>query len=215
MELLLAGSSVGLGVGLLGWAHRRAHGPLPEAVPHRRIAELEEGRFRVAGRVVAEHVTPSPLDGADCVFFEHAEYRMLGSEAVPLMRQVDHRIVAHPFVLDDGTGRLRVDPAETDVEAVTLTEDHGLFAERRLRAGEEVELVASFRPRAVEREGGPYRGRAVAWEAHADHLGRPRLSYRTEPGMMRPIDEASAFLRGAGALLVFAGTAFGLLATVF
>jgi len=214
---VIAGSSVGVGLGLIGWARRRTRAlrPLPEAVPRRNIGELEEGRFRVDGRIVAVETVPSPSDGAQCVFVEHAEYRTLGSELVPLLRQVGHQVLAHPFYLDDGTGRLWVDPRELDIEAVTLTEDSGLSAERRLRADEEVELVARFRPRSVESAGGPYRSRALAWEPVADGLGRPRLTYRTEPGMLRPHDEGSAFLRGAGALLVAAGAAFGALALWF
>jgi len=214
---MIAGTGVGLGLGLMSWARRRARAlrPLPEAVPHRPIGELEQGRFRIEGRIDAIETVDSPSDGAACVFVESAEYRTLGSELVPLLKQVGHTMQSHPFYLDDGTGRLWVDPATLDIEAVTLTEDSGLYAERRLRAGEEVELVATFRPRSVEAAGGPYRSQALAWEPVDDALGRPRLTYRTEPGMIRPRDEGSAFRGGAGALLVAAGTAFGALALWF
>jgi hypothetical protein len=145
------------------------------------------------------------------VFVEHAEYQPVGSDLVPLMRETEHGTVAHPFYLDDGTGRLRVDPGEALVEAVTVFEDAGLSAERRLRDGEEVELVATFGPSAGEHGGGPYRAGQQAWAPIADDCGPPRISYRTAPNMVMPADETTAFLRGAGVLLLVVSTFFGTL----
>lgn len=201
MAIVLFGLGLGAALALFAVARHRVRSltPIPEAVPFRRLSELGSGRFRVRGRVVAVETTSSLVDGSPCVFLEQAEYRTVGSELVPLLREVGHRTVAHPFYLDDGSGRLLVDPGAAVVEAVTITEDAGLSAERRLRAGEEVDLVATFGPVRAE-AGGPYRAGHTAWQPVADGCGPPRLSYRTEPDMVRAHDEVAAFLRGAGVL---------------
>ncbi len=203
------------GLGLLAVARRRARAlePIVEAVPSRTIAELETGRFKLVGRVAPIEVSPSAIDGAPCVFREQAEYRTVGRSLVPLMREVGHQITAHPFWLDDGTGRILVDTVGISIEAVTLFEDDGMLAERRLRAGEEVEMVASFEPCSAENDGGPYRVSSLSFRPVADDFGPPRLSYRTQPGMLRPLDEGIAFLRGAGLVLMLCSAAFGAFAS--
>ena len=51
---------------------------------------------------------------------------------------------------------------------------------------------------------------AVAWEATADEVGPPRITYRTEEGMERAnLDEMSTFLRGAGVLIIAISILFG------
>ncbi len=200
-------------VGLLGAARLRARflRPIQEALATRTIGELSAGRFRVTGRIVPIRTVPSRIDESPCVFVEHAEYRTLGSTIVPLLREVEHTTVAHPFYLEDESGRLLVDPGRAAIEAVTVLEDEGLSAERRLRAGEEIELVATFAPRDAEADGGPYRASAVTWTPVDDVCGPPRLSYRTEPGMVQPADDFTSFLHGAGVLLAFMSVLFGVL----
>ena len=93
------------------------------------------------------------------------------------------------------------------VDCATVTGDGGLVAERRLRAGEEIEIVASFRARDGvphdASDAGPYRDAAAGFEAGPDEVGPPRVSYRTLEGMERSrIDDATGFLRGAGALTI-------------
>ncbi|MEM9067223.1 MAG: hypothetical protein AAGE52_01915 [Myxococcota bacterium] len=172
--------------------------PVREAAPRRTIDGLESGRFRIVGRIVPIGTSPSSIDGLDCVFLEHAEYVSMSGA---MRREQVHTVHTHPFFLDDGTGRAWIDPAGASIDAVTLWEDGGLTGERRLRAGEEVEVVASFQQVEVEADGGPYRGRSVVWAAEPDPWGPPRVSYRTAPGMVAPSDDISAFLRGAGVFL--------------
>lgn len=214
MYWILFGAGVTSAIGLLLWARARARRlrPLPEALPACSVGELEVGRFRLTGRVVPIRVTASGIDGSPCVYMEHAEYRTVGSELVPLLRQVDYEVVAHPFYLDDGTGRILVDPAEAIVEAVTQVADAGLSAELRLRAGEEIELVASFQRAEVEAEGGPYRVPHETWVPVVDDAGPPRVSFRTEPGMVTPVDELSALLGGIGVMLLLLTAIAGVVA---
>lgn len=205
------------GAGLLWWAHARIRRRVPvrEAVARRTIDDLTPGRFRLIGRVVPILTTPSRIDRSPCVYVEHAEYRTVGSELVPLLREVEHRVVAHPFHLDDGTGRLMIDPRTAVLETVTLYEDEGLTAERRLRAGEEVELVASFRPRPLESDGGPYRGSSRSWEAVGDECGPPRLGFGHDPaGAIVAVDDFSSFLRGVGVVLLVLSAVFAALTHV-
>lgn len=206
---------VGVAGAALAWAARnrqRRLAPIAEAVEGRSIAGLGSGRYRVAGRVEPTATSPSAVDGMACVYIERAEYRQVGSSLVPLLREVERCFVSHPFWLDDGTGRLLVDPSRAAVEAATLAGDDGLTAERRLRAGEEIEMVATFRPAEVEGDGGPYRAPALVWEATDDELGPPRITHRTERGMMTHTDDVTSFLRGTGTVLLAIGALLGILA---
>lgn len=179
-----------------------------EAVRDCPIGELEAGRFRIVGHVVAIRTLLSAVDGAACVYAERAEYRSVGSGLVPLLREVEHGAICHPFYLEDATGRVHVDPATTLIECATATADGGLTAERRLRVGEEVSLTATFEPADVDQEpgDGPYRVGARRWVAVADGAGPPRLSHRTEGSMVRlPPDGLTALLAGLGAMMVLMG----------
>lgn len=213
MSWLLAALGVVVAVGLWLWARARVRRlrPIPEAVPARSVGELDGGRYRVTGTVVPIDCTPSRIDDAPCVFLEHAEYRTVGSELVPLLREIEHGTVAHPFYLEDATGRLLVNPREAVIEAVTVFEHAGLSAERRLRAGEEVELVATFEPSPVEADGGPYRASHNAWRPVPDTCGPPRISYRTAPDMVHAADDVTMFLRGAGVFALLATALFSAL----
>lgn len=204
-----------LGSALLAWgrARLRAGRVLEEALPECTVAELEPGRFRLVGRVVPIETSPSVVDGVPCVYAERADYEM-GAGVVPLLREVSHEAIAHPFYLEDGTGRLLVDPGMTLIECGTAIGDQGLTAERRLRVGEEIALSATFRRVELDTDGldGPYRASARQWEPVADETGPPRLSHRTAEGMVRPPpDEITTFVAGAGAMMVFIA---GLLAFV-
>lgn len=213
LDLVVAG--IAAGTGMVIWSIRRAHAPtLREGATRTSIAELGPGRFRVVGRVVPIHTTASEIDGAPCVYLERARYASAFGGFVPLLREVDHGWAAHRFYLDDGSARILVDPAETLIECATTTGDGGLVAERRLRAGEEIELVARFRAAdgasAPDLDEGPYRAPASAWQAGPDDVGPPRITYRTEEGMERAsLDEVSTFLRGAGALTIATSLLFG------
>lgn len=186
----------------------RRDSSIDEALPECAIADLSTGRFRVRGRVVAIQSTPSLVDGASCVYAERAEYRAYGTQFVPLLQEVEHSAVCHPFYLEDESGRLLVDPGDTLIDCATAIADGGLTAERRLRDGEEVSLCATFTPSPLDVDDGegPYRASARRWQPIADVTGPPRLSHRTELGMMRPPpDEISAFLGGAGGILLTVG----------
>lgn len=195
--------------GAAAWRARRAR-PQTEPVETRHVAELAEGRFRVVGRITAMRTVQSAVDGSACVYVDVSEYRTFGGA---LAQEMAREIRATPFLVDDGTGLLLVDPRQAEIEAVTVHEDLGLTNERRLRVGEEVEVVGAFHRVEVESEGGPYRGASTAWSVGGDAHGAMRVSYRTEPEMVIAGDELAAFFRGAGVLLVVAGSLIALLAS--
>lgn len=212
LYLVLVGLAAGLG--MVVWSVRRVpRVAIREAAAWSSIAELAPGRFRLTGRVVPIRTTASEVDGAPCVYVERARYAPLGGGLLPLLREIAHAHAAHAFYLDDGSGRILIDPAATLIECATTTGDGGLLAERRLRAGEEIEIVACFRSSDGARrepEAGPYRDAPAGFEAGPDDVGPPRISYRTLEGMERSrIDEATGFLRGAGALTIAISLFFG------
>jgi len=210
--IIVGAFSTGLLALLVSRFRVRSRTRVSEAVPTCDVAELEKGRFRVVGRVMPIETSPSTVDGSDCVYVECAAYRAVGTGWVPLMREVEHGAICHPFYLEDGTGRVLVDPGHTLIECATVTTDGGLTAERRLRAGEELSLVATFVPVEAELElgDGPYRAGARRWSPTGDETGPPRLSHRTEPSMVaQPLDDMTAFLGGIGAMMMLMG---GLLA---
>jgi hypothetical protein len=184
------------GLAALGFVARRAHQPPPlEGIRTTSIAELETGRFRIAGTIVSDRSIPSPYDGSPCVFFEHADYSPTLGPGL-LVRETERWTEGRSFYVDDGTGRVRVDPLQSVIEAAVLHEDQGLTAERRLRVGEEIEVVASFALLEPD-EASPYRDVGFEWRSVADEWGAPRLSYRTLPGMLRPQDEVGMFIRAS------------------
>src|SRR5262249_11051377 len=159
--------------------------------------------------VVPLATTKSGIDGAPCVFIERAEYKLVGSRFVPLLREVDHFVRAHTFLLDDGTGRVRIDPSNAYVDAATFESDGGMRLERRLRAGEEMEAVATF----VHADDAPPEDDAVPSRARAGNVvasvDEPvQISYRTDSRMIVPTDDTVAFLRGMGGLMLAVGALF-------
>jgi hypothetical protein len=142
---VLLGASFGSLMMFFAW-RRRPAAAIREGATRSRISELETGRFHVIGRVVPIHTSASEVDGAACVYLERARYERVGRGLLPLLREVGHGLQAHRFYLDDGSGRILIDPAKTLIDCATLVDQDGLVAERRLRAGEEVEMIARFQP---------------------------------------------------------------------
>mgnify|MGYP001413890932 CR=1 FL=1 len=185
---------VAFGAALIAVSYWPRAEPLREAVVPSRIGELEPGRFRIVGRVVPIRVVKSEIDDARCVYVERAHYARTGNSFASMLREVDHDWSAAAFFVDDGTGRVVVDPTETLIDCETVADDEGLVAERRLREGEEVEVVATIRPADPERHGaqGPY----------------PTPPFRFEPDRaemapsVKRIDAPRALARSLGSVVI-------------
>jgi len=161
--------------GLVLWSARARKPPAMDGARRRTIAELGEGCFRVRGGVVLLDSTPSVIDGAACAYVLRASVDP--DEGV--LREVMHELFAHPFRIEDGTGAIEVDPRLAIIDAPAVQGDAGLVVEQRLRAGEEVELVASFRPCA--RGCAPYRGAGPLLEPVPSESDPPRVAAVVEP----------------------------------
>ena len=69
------------------------------------------GAVEVSGTVVGPYTLISPLSEADC-FYYHAVARSAGEEE----KKVAEEVLYAPFFLDDGTGRVMVDPRGAEME---------------------------------------------------------------------------------------------------
>jgi hypothetical protein len=69
------------------------------------------GAVEVSGTVVGPYTLISPLSEADC-FYYHAVARTTGEEE----KKAAEEVLYAPFFLDDGTGRLMVDPRGAEME---------------------------------------------------------------------------------------------------
>ena len=69
------------------------------------------GAVEVSGTVVGPYTLISPLSEADC-FYYHAVAKSTGEEE----KKVAEEVLYAPFFLDDGTGRLMVDPRGAEME---------------------------------------------------------------------------------------------------
>lgn len=190
LTVLTAGGVVSSALVL--WSARARRPPLEDGARLRTIAALGEGCFRVRGRVVALETTTSAIDGARCVY-------VLRGSVDPdegVLREVTHELIAHAFRVYDGTGSIEVDPRAAHVDAPAVHGDAGLVVEHRLRAGEEVEVVASFRPCA--RGCAPYRGAGPLLEPVPNADDPPRVAPLLEPLGANVVTRADVVLaRGA------------------
>lgn len=177
------------------WSRRAAPVALGDGTRHRAIAELGDpslGAFRVRGRVVPFETVASAVDGAECVFVLRASV----DPQQGVLRDVEHEVRAFRFRVEDGTGSVEVDPAHVIVDAPSAHGDAGLVVEQRLRAGEEVDVIARFRP--CSRGCAPYRGEGALLEPVPDESNPPRVSPSAE---VLPVDIVTrpevALARGA------------------
>lgn len=121
---------------ILAWAFnfRRLLGI--SEVPVSTIASAAQGYVELYGTAKAITLTRSPIRGAECVWFRLWVY---SRDSNYMWRLVDYRMSAQPFLLQDGTGQCRIDPAGAEVFAASrhVIEQHGhkyiedvLFAEK-------------------------------------------------------------------------------------
>lgn len=192
-----------MSAGLAAWSRRPAR-PVPTDHARRRtIRDLGEGRFLVRGRIVPYETSPSAIDGARCVFVLRASV----SPDQRLLRDVEHELIAHRFRVEDETGALEIDPQEVVVDAPWIQGEAGLAVEQRLVAGDEVEVIARFRPSATGRT--PYRREDGLFEPTPDPSDPPRVIPCREvldPSLAPRVDvmlarSAAVAVLGASALL--------------
>ena len=84
---------------------------LIQNIPTSTIRGAALGAVEVSGTVVGPYTLISPLSEADC-FYYHAVARSTDEEE----KEVAEEVLYAPFFLDDGTGRLMVDPRGAEME---------------------------------------------------------------------------------------------------
>ena len=111
-----------VGAGLAGWygflclrLKRRV-----ENTPTSRIRSLAMGMVEVKGKAIRSYALVSPMTQLPCVFYRLTKYKRSSNNEWRLSHVTSSGGV--PFLLDDGTGRVEIDPAGCRVNARTRTE---------------------------------------------------------------------------------------------
>jgi hypothetical protein len=105
-------ASVGIGIWLFfrGFPFLKRK-RLIQNTPTSTIRGAALGAVEVSGTVVGPYTLISPLSESDC-FYYHAVARSTGEDG----KKVEEEVLYAPFFLDDGTGRLMVDPRGAEME---------------------------------------------------------------------------------------------------
>lgn len=112
-----AGLSVGIFLFLRGFPFLKRK-RLIQNIPTSTIRGAAMGAVEVSGTVVGPYTLISPLSEADCLYY-HAVARSTGEEE----KKVAEEVLYTPFFLDDGTGRLMVDPRGAEMELRPAVDD--------------------------------------------------------------------------------------------
>lgn len=161
--------------------------------PSKPIGSVSAGEFAtIRGHIRCDAPIESPMDGIQVVFVEHASYESTLATSA-LLRETEHVSQGTQFVVDDGSGVVRVHGLRCEVHAPVIQGDQGYCAERRLRVGQEVIVSGTF---LAEPGDGPYRGSTVFVCAEGTNV-----DCRTEPALVREVQVMPAFLRATGGLI--------------
>lgn len=204
MGLTIVALGAGASAVLAAWGRRRAEPPLEDGARTRTIAELGDGRFRVRGRIVPLETTTSEVDGATCVYVLRASV----DPEQGVLRDVAYALEARPFRVEDGTGAIEIDPQHVIIDGRVAQGEAALVVEQRLCAGEEVEIVARFRPCA--RGAIPYRGEGRLFEPIPDESDPPRVAPSAEKTVAGLVPRGDVmFARAAAAVVLGASALLG------
>jgi|GEM_PF-464606 len=88
-----------------------------ENTPTSKVRSMAMGMVEVHGRASRLYALVSPMTQSPCIFYRLRKYRRDRNDRWKLVRQMDSRHV--PFQVDDGSGRVTVDPTGASVRAKT------------------------------------------------------------------------------------------------
>ncbi len=123
---------------MLAWAFNFKRLLGMSEVPVSTIASAAQGYVELLGTAKTITLTRSPIRGVECVWFRLWVY---SRDSNYMWRLADYRMSAQPFLLQDETGRCRIDPEGAEVFAasrhVVVQNDHKyiedvLFADKPL-----------------------------------------------------------------------------------
>jgi hypothetical protein len=151
---------------MFGWFERfgaeaRARRAL-QRVPHLAIAELAEGRaVHVVGTIVALDTVEAPLSKRSCVYAEQRS-QLYASNSSRLVRELPRTSRGTPFLVDDGTGRVLIDPDHARVAMVFDYDSENLPEGQGTNTGFDRILERNSRGRVRHTEGVLQAGARIA-----------------------------------------------------
>jgi len=94
---------------------------LVRSTPESPVRDLKPGVVQVFGKVEGDDALISPLSGVPCFHYSaNAQMLIKGKHAPPQWREMKKAMAQRAFYVNDGTGRVRVEPASA--ETIGLTE---------------------------------------------------------------------------------------------
>jgi hypothetical protein len=143
-------------------AEARARRALQRQAPPLTVAELAEGRpARITGIIVALDTVEAPLSKRTCVYAEQrSELYATGSNR--LVRELPRTSRGTPFLVDDGTGRVLVDPHHARVAMVFDHDSENLPEGQGTNTGFDRILERNSRGRVRHTEGVLQAGARIA-----------------------------------------------------
>lgn len=207
---MIAGALVGgvASVMQLGNHYRSQLGPMTvreardlEKLPVTTIAAARDGLVKIKGKVIGSATEMSYYDRVPCVALELEHYEVQdslhGAKRVLLRAEK----WAHPFFIEDETGRLQLDPKHTRIDYIRQGTDYeSTIEEHTLRVGETVLLLAEVR-RRDQRMLHPMRQSQMSIDSGLELIGSPLVTWRSEPEVLPRLAPPT------GGLLLTAGSA--------
>jgi hypothetical protein len=111
------------------------------------IAQARSGLVKIVGKIGAERASASLGGGAQVVYSELRHYSVdRRSKYEELVLDRVEKITHHKFWVDDGTGRVLIEPDKMRLELEVGGSTDELAAEFRFRLGGEVAIVGDHPP---------------------------------------------------------------------
>lgn len=174
-----------------------------ERIPRVSVSALIPGEANLSGRaaVHAGQVRKGPDSGAPCVYFHYTvERKTRDSDGDTKWETIERRYEYVPFVLDDGSGTIVVNPEHLNDMTVSLASKHSRtagdlrYTEKRIDPGMTVFAMGLARP-AGQR---PTGGLELHFKGEGNYV--PILSVRGEAAERGTVGLYSLLLTGLGLL---------------
>jgi hypothetical protein len=187
---LLVGAAVSgaATVGALVQHYRHEFGPMSLAearalatMPVTAVADAREGLVKLVGALGCDTPVRSLYGDSLAAVREVHHYAMEGSGLRAARRLARVERTEHGFWLDDGTGRVALDPARCRIDFESEGADaESMIEEHRLRVGERVAVIGRVR-RVEQLAQHPMRQHPRDEDRALQFLDAPLVTWRTEP----------------------------------
>jgi len=186
--LLGAAVSGAATVGALVQHYRQEFGPMTLAearalasMPETSIGAATEGLVKLVGVLGCDLPVRSLYGDALSAVREVHHYRVEGTGLRATRRRSTIERSSEPFWVDDGTGRVSLDPGACRIDFEREGADpESMLEEHRLRVGERVAVIGTVR-RVEQLSPHPMRQRPRDGDRALQFVGAPLVTWRTEP----------------------------------